>query len=142
MVMDGLFFTEEAPFHTVYLHGMVRDDKGQKMSKTKNNVIDPLVLMDEYGADALRFSGGWISAGNDQNKGKKGGETVILPTKWNIGRFVINAVNKVEEPIKASRMDPADSGSGRATANCEQCQCPFETYHSWKPAGRYTNFVE
>ena len=72
MVMDGLEFTGKAPFHTVYLHGMVRDDKGQKMSKTKNNVIDPLVLMDEYGTDALRFTlvvGS--SAGNDQNVGVK-----------------------------------------------------------------------
>jgi valyl-tRNA synthetase len=104
MVMDGLFFTGKAPFHTVYLHGMVRDDKGQKMSKTKNNVIDPLVLMNEYGTDALRFSlvvGS--SPGNDQNVGTKKveGNRNFANKVWNIGRFVINAVNKVEEPIKA-----------------------------------------
>ncbi len=104
MVMDGLFFTGEAPFHTVYLHGMVRDDKGQKMSKTKNNVIDPLVLMNEYGTDALRFSlvvGS--SPGNDQNVGVKKVEANrnFANKVWNIGRFVINAVNTVREPIKA-----------------------------------------
>ena len=104
MVMDGLFFTGKAPFHTVYLHGMVRDDKGQKMSKTKNNVIDPLVLMNEYGTDALRFSlvvGS--SPGNDQNVGVKKVEANrnFANKVWNIGRFVINAVNTVKEPIKA-----------------------------------------
>ncbi len=103
MVMDGLFFTGKAPFHTVYLHGMLRDDKGQKMSKTKNNVIDPLVLMNEYGTDALRLSlvvGS--SPGNDQNVGIKKVESNrnFANKVWNIGRFVINAINKVEEPIK------------------------------------------
>ncbi len=104
MVMDGLFFTGKAPFHTVYLHGMVRDDKGQKMSKTKNNVIDPLVLMNEYGTDALRFSlvvGS--SPGNDQNVGTKKVEANrnFANKVWNIGRFVINAINNVKEPINS-----------------------------------------
>lgn len=68
MIMMGMWFTEEIPFHTVYLHGLVLDEKGEKMSKTKGNVIDPLEIMDEYGADALRFAlltAG--SPGNDQN---------------------------------------------------------------------------
>jgi valyl-tRNA synthetase len=104
MVMDGLFFTGKAPFHTVYLHGIVRDDKGQKMSKTKNNGMDPLVLMNEYGTDALRFSlvvGS--SPGNDQNVGVKKveGNRNFANKVWNIGRFVINAINTVKEPIKA-----------------------------------------
>ncbi len=59
MIMDGLEFTGEAPFHTVYLHGLIRDENGQKMSKTKNNVIDPLEVMDELGTDALRFTCWW-----------------------------------------------------------------------------------
>jgi valyl-tRNA synthetase len=56
MMMFGLWFTDEAPFHTVYLHGLVRDEKGRKFSKTLGNVIDPLVLVDQYGADPLRFT--------------------------------------------------------------------------------------
>ncbi|MEN5298202.1 valine--tRNA ligase [Brucella sp. TWI559] len=56
MMMMGLHFIEEVPFHTVYLHALVRDKHGAKMSKSKGNVIDPLELMDEYGADALRFT--------------------------------------------------------------------------------------
>ncbi|PRD41245.1 valine--tRNA ligase [Phyllobacterium phragmitis] len=56
MMMMGLHFMDEEPFHTVYMHALVRDKNGAKMSKSKGNVIDPLDLIDEYGADALRFT--------------------------------------------------------------------------------------
>jgi valyl-tRNA synthetase len=56
MMMMGLHFMKEIPFHTVYIHALVRDERGAKMSKSKGNVIDPLQLIDEYGADALRFT--------------------------------------------------------------------------------------
>ena len=56
MMMMGLHFMEEEPFHTVYVHALVRDKNGAKMSKSKGNVIDPLELIDQYGADALRFT--------------------------------------------------------------------------------------
>jgi valyl-tRNA synthetase len=56
MMMMGLHFMKEAPFSTVYIHRLVRDEKGAKMSKSKGNVIDPLGVIDEYGADALRFA--------------------------------------------------------------------------------------
>ncbi|MCA0452877.1 MAG: valine--tRNA ligase [Chloroflexi bacterium] len=68
MIMLGLWFTDEAPFHTVYLHGLIRDKFGRKISKSLGNTIDPLELIDQYGADPLRFtlatSG---SPGNDIN---------------------------------------------------------------------------
>lgn len=56
MMMMGLHFMGKVPFKTVYIHALVRDEKGQKMSKSKGNIIDPLGLIDEYGADALRFT--------------------------------------------------------------------------------------
>ena len=56
MMMSGLHFMDEVPFHTVYIHALVRDENGAKMSKSKGNVIDPLELIDSYGADALRFT--------------------------------------------------------------------------------------
>ena len=56
MMMLGLHFMNEVPFRTVYVHALLRDEKGAKMSKSKGNVIDPLALIDEYGADALRFT--------------------------------------------------------------------------------------
>ena len=56
MMMMGLYFTDKVPFSEVYVHALVRDEKGQKMSKSKGNVIDPLILMDEFGADSLRMT--------------------------------------------------------------------------------------
>ena len=56
MMMMGLYFTNKVPFSEVYVHALVRDEKGQKMSKSKGNVIDPLILMDEFGADSLRMT--------------------------------------------------------------------------------------
>ncbi len=56
MMMMGLHFMKDVPFHHVYLHALVRDSQGQKMSKSKGNVIDPLVIMDQYGTDAVRFT--------------------------------------------------------------------------------------
>jgi valyl-tRNA synthetase len=56
MMMMGLHFMPDVPFHTVYIHALVRDERGAKMSKSKGNVIDPLHLIDDYGADALRFT--------------------------------------------------------------------------------------
>jgi valyl-tRNA synthetase len=92
MIMMGLWFTDEAPFHTVYLHGLVRDKNGDKMSKTKGNVIDPLETMEKFSTDALRFTlitGG--TPGNDQNiseerieYGRNFGNKL-----WQMSRFVI-----------------------------------------------------
>ncbi len=56
MMMMGIEFMGEVPFHTVYIHALVRDEHGQKMSKSKGNIIDPLELIDQFGADALRFT--------------------------------------------------------------------------------------
>src|SRR3546814_18619476 len=56
MAMQGLHFMKEVPWKTLYLHGLVRDAQGQKMSKSKGNAVDPLGLIDKYGADALRFT--------------------------------------------------------------------------------------
>jgi len=107
MIMDALEFTGKAPFHTVYLHGIIRDENGEKMSKTKGNVIDPLELMDAMGTDALRFTllvGS--TPGNDMNVSAKKVEANRNFTNkvWNIGRFVISAIDRAgekptEEPV-------------------------------------------
>jgi valyl-tRNA synthetase len=96
MIMSGLEYTGQVPFHTVYLHGLVRDEHGHKMSKTKGNVIDPLIVMDEFGTDALRFTllvGS--TPGNDTNVGLKKVEANrnFANKLWNAGRFVINAID-------------------------------------------------
>ncbi|HSI02254.1 MAG TPA: class I tRNA ligase family protein, partial [Reyranella sp.] len=64
MMMMGMHFVGDVPFRTVYLHGLVTDEKGHKMSKSKGNIIDPLELIDKYGADALRFTMASMAASN------------------------------------------------------------------------------
>jgi len=95
MIMMGIEFTGKPPFHTVYLHGLIRDEHGQKMSKTKGNVIDPLGVMDEMGTDALRFTllvGS--TPGNDANLSLKKVEANrnFANKIWNVGRFIIGTV--------------------------------------------------
>jgi valyl-tRNA synthetase len=90
MMMLGCWFMGDVPFRTVYIHGLVRDETGQKMSKTKGNVVDPLDLVDQYGADALRFG---ILASLAQGRDIKFGEARVqgyrnFVTKlWNACRF-------------------------------------------------------
>ncbi len=94
MMMLGLFCTDAEPFHTVYLHGIVRDPYGQKMSKTKGNVVDPLEMIGEIGADALRFA---LVSGNapgvDQRltKSKLTAGRNFTNKIWNATRFVVQA---------------------------------------------------
>lgn len=92
MIMMGLEFTGQPPFHTVYLHGIIRDEQGRKMSKTLGNVIDPLIVMDELGTDALRFTllvGS--TPGKDMNLSVKKVEANrnFANKLWNIGRLAI-----------------------------------------------------
>jgi valyl-tRNA synthetase len=113
MIMAGLEFTGEAPFHTVYLHGLIRDENGQKMSKTKNNMIDPLTVMDELGTDALRFTllvGS--TPGNDTNVSLKKVEANrnFANKLWNAGRYVIrNLENMPTAPVDEPDWTLADS---------------------------------
>jgi valyl-tRNA synthetase len=90
MMMMGIHFMGEVPFHTVYIHALVRDEKGQKMSKSKGNVIDPLDLIEKFGADALRFT---LTAFAAQGRDVKMSESRVegyrnFCTKiWNAARF-------------------------------------------------------
>ena len=92
MMMMGLHFMGEVPFRDVYLHPMVRDEKGQKMSKTKGNVIDPLVITEQYGADALRFTLAALTAqGRDLKLAKERieGYRAFANKLWNATRFAL-----------------------------------------------------
>lgn len=91
MLMMGLYATDTVPFKMVYLHGMVRDIKGQKMSKSKGNVINPLEMIEKYGADALRASLVFeVGDGADQrlSDDKIRGMRNFTNKIWNIGRFI------------------------------------------------------
>ena len=103
MIMDGLEFTGKVPFETVYLHGLVRNEDGQKMSKSKGTGIDPLPVMEEFGTDALRFTllvGS--TPGNDMNLSLKKveGNRNFANKIWNAGRFVVSAIAALPDDVR------------------------------------------
>ncbi|MCA9921335.1 MAG: valine--tRNA ligase, partial [Anaerolineales bacterium] len=106
MVMSAALFTNDIPFHTVYLHGLVRDENGRKMSKSYGNVTDPLEVMGELGTDALRFtlltSG---TPGNDLNLAISRVESNrnFANKIWNTARFIVHNLGK------ASKADATDT---------------------------------
>ncbi len=90
MMMFSMHFLNEVPFHTVYIHALVRDEKGQKMSKSKGNVMDPLKLVDKYGADALRFTlAAFAAQGRDVklSESRVEGYRNFCTKLWNAARF-------------------------------------------------------
>ena len=108
MIMLGLYVTKKVPFKTVYLHGLVLDAKGQKMSKSKGNVINPLEITSKYGTDALRMTlvigntpGTSLALSEDKVKGYRNFATKI----WNISRFIM--MNKDKSAGKP-KFSPAD----------------------------------
>ncbi len=105
MMMMGLYVMEEVPFRDVYIHALVRDEKGQKMSKSKGNVIDPLDLIETYGADALRFTLAAMAAqGRDikLSPSRVEGYRNFATKLWNAARFA-----EINECVPRASFDPA-----------------------------------
>ena len=99
MIMLGLKFGDDVPFRTVFISSLVRDEQGKKMSKSKGNVVDPVDLMDDIGADALRFTlTALASPGMDiaLSEGRLRGSRQFVNKIWNASRFVLMYVNEVE----------------------------------------------
>jgi valyl-tRNA synthetase len=109
MIMMGLEDTGEIPFHTVYLHGLIRDESGEKMSKLRGNVINPSEAISKYGVDALRFAlttGG--SPGNDINLGKSRLESSrnFVNKLWNAARFILQNLEAEGLEAQAIELQP------------------------------------
>ena len=111
MVFSGYAHTGKSPFHTVLIHGLVRDSLGRKMSKSLGNGIDPLEIVDQYGADALRLT---LVTGNAPGNDMRYYDERVEASRnfankvWNASRFILmNVENNIEEP-DASLFTPAD----------------------------------
>ena len=140
MIMSGLEFTNQVPFHTVYLHGLIRDEHGRKMSKSYGNVIDPLEVIDEFGTDALRFTMLVGSTpGNDTSLSLKKVESNrnFANKLWNATRLVINSIEKTPKSAMASpQWTLADSFIwGRARELTRNVEHLFQSYQ-FGEAGR------
>ncbi len=131
MMMMGHHFMHDVPFRTVYIHGLVRDPRGQKMSKSKGNIIDPLALIDRYGADALRFAIVQLTGpGRDIKLGPERVEAArsFITKIWNAARFCeMNGVRPDPDfrpeaarlPLCRWAMDALNRAIGEATAALE-----------------------
>ena len=103
MIMTSLYFMKSVPFHEVFINPLVNDSKGQKMSKSKGNVVDPVELIDKYGCDVLRFTlaslttpGRNLLLGEEKIEGSRNFANKI----WNASKFVISGITGYEEDIK------------------------------------------
>jgi valyl-tRNA synthetase len=109
MMLFGLYATDEVPFRTVVLHGLIRDSSGKKMSKSRGNVIDPLVWIDEYGADAVRFS---LLQGANPGADQAVNEEWVVGARnfgtklWNATRFALLSGATVEADLPADPSGP------------------------------------
>ena len=146
MMMMGLHFMDNVPFRTVHIHGLVRDERGQKMSKSKGNIVDPLDLIERFGADALRYTiCSEAGLGRDIKLGPALVETKrAFATKlWNAARFCeISGIVAVDAatapaatlPLTRWLLDAASAAVTEADAALEACR--FDEY-----AGACTRFV-
>ena len=102
MIMMGLRFAGNVPFREVFIHALVRDAEGQKMSKSRGNVIDPLIVIEKYGADAFRFTMAALAAqGRDIRLSEERieGYRHFCNKLWNASRFVLTSTEGIDHPI-------------------------------------------
>ena len=122
MIFSGIEHTGKVPFHDVLIHGIVRDEQGRKMSKSLGNGVDPLEIIEKYGADSLRLSlltG--IASGNDTrySDAKVEASRNFINKLWNASRFVLmNAEGKKIPPIESVKLSPADKWIIAKLQNC------------------------
>lgn len=145
MLMVGLYVTKNVPFKKVYMHGMVRDGKGQKMSKSKGNVINPLEAIAKYGADALRGSLVWeTTEGNDL---RLSDEKIIAMRNfgnkvWNIGRFLeMNRQNPVTESKNANTSKVVEELKKEFSASKKKVEKYMDTYKFSYALGESYEFI-
>ena len=146
MMMMGLHFQQEIPFRDVYIHALVRDEKGAKMSKSKGNVIDPLTLIDQCGADALRFTLAAMAAqGRDIKLSipRVEGYRNFATKLWNASRFAeMNGCARVEGYDPLSLRDPLNRWIlGEARAALAQVSGAIEEYRFNDAANAAYRFV-
>ncbi len=146
MMMMTLHFMKTEPFHTVYVHALVRDEHGQKMSKSKGNVIDPLELIDQYGADSLRFTLiALAAAGRDikLSPARVEGYRNFMTKLWNAARFC-----EMNQCVLDESFDPASAEQmvnrwilGELSRTRDAVTVALDSYRFNEAAGALYQFV-
>ncbi len=146
MMFSGLEYTGKVPFHDVLIHGLVRDEQGRKMSKTLGNGIDPLVVIDKYGADSLRLAlitG--VAPGNDTRytDGKVEAARNFINKVWNAARFVLMNADGVKiHPIEKIKLQPADRWIISRLQSCiRETTLALQKYELGIAADKLTDFM-
>jgi valyl-tRNA synthetase len=147
MMMMGIKFMDDVPFRDVYIHALVRDASGQKMSKSKGNVIDPLVMMDKYGTDAFRFTlAAFAAQGRDVkfSEERVEGYRHFVNKLWNAARFILSNAQCSRVP-SAPDMQRLDAGSrwivSRLSAATADVQQALGEYRFNDAAGSMYHFI-
>lgn len=147
MIMMGLKFMKDVPFRDVYIHALVRDASGQKMSKSKGNVIDPLIMMEKYGTDAFRFTlAAFAAQGRDVKFAEERveGYRHFVNKLWNASRFILLNAGDEEAPEKMSFED-LDIGSrwilSRLAATAEEVNASLEEFRFNDAANSIYQFI-
>jgi len=148
MIMMGLKMMQDVPFHQVYIHALIRDAEGLKMSKTKGNVIDPLVMMDKYGTDALRFTlAAFAAQGRDIKLAEERieGYRNFCNKLWNASRF---AFMNLEDYQGTSKLDPSLKHSpadrwilSRLNSTCRDVNSALEEFKFNEAASAVYKFI-
>ncbi len=147
MIMMGLKFMKDVPFRDVHIHALVRDASGQKMSKSKGNVIDPLIMMEKYGTDAFRFTlAAFAAQGRDVKFAEERveGYRHFVNKLWNASRFILLNAGDEEAPEKMSFED-LDIGSrwilSRLAATAEEVNASLEEFRFNDAANSIYQFI-
>ncbi len=145
MMMLGLWFMDEVPFTDVYIHALVRDEQGQKMSKSKGNVIDPLMVMDQYGTDAFRFTlAAFAAQGRDVKLSVKRveGYRNFVNKLWNAARFSLMNLPQEPDPVECDRLSLADRWIlSRLNSTIAAVRDHLDNYHFDKAASAIYQFT-
>jgi len=145
MMMMGLHFMKEIPFHDVYVHALVRDEEGKKMSKSKGNVIDPLNVIDHYGTDAFRFTlAAFAAQGRDVKMSEKRveGYRHFINKLWNAARFSMMHLDKGFDAIEAKNLSLQDRWIvSRLDDVVKQTEQALDAYKFNEAAGAVYQFV-
>ena len=145
MAMMGLKFMEDVPFKDVYIHALVRDQYGQKMSKSRGNVIDPLTIIDKYGADAFRFTlAAFAAQGRDikLSEDRIEGYRNFINKIWNASRFILtNLEDDKKYKIDFNKLETEDKWVlGELEKTTEEVAKKIESYDFNEAAGSIYHF--